>query len=293
MTQLSRLAAIAAAATTLALSAHAAAPYADVVVLMDESGSMSGEQAWMRSVIPALDNGLIAEGLTNNRFGLVGFGASSATAPAPSYLRSFSIGGAQMGSSAAWLTASEGLKVNGSVEDGWAAIHMASGYNLRDTAARNFILVTDEDRDNTNSTLNYDLILKELKDSKTLLNAVVANSFRCGDGSAALGIIGSTGYKADGAGGFTTCTGAAAVGTGSIKTQYVDLALASGGGAWNLSILRSGGNNALSFSNAFLAGKIGEITTQPPAVPEPSTYGLLAAGMVTVGWALRRRKQQA
>lgn len=292
MSQISRLAAIAAAAT-LALSAHAAAPHADVVVLMDESGSMSGEQAWMRSVIPALDTGLIAEGLTDNRFGLVGFGASSATSPAPSYLRSFSIGGAQMGSSANWVTASNDLKVSGSVEDGWAAIDMAADYSLRATAARNFILVTDEDRDNTNSTLNYSLVLQQLKDAKILLNAVVNNTFRCGDGSAALGIIGSTGYKADGAGGFTTCTGAVAVGAGAIKTQYVDLALASGGGAWNLNILRSGGNNALSFSNAFLAGKIGEITTQPPAVPEPSTYGLLAAGMVTVGWALRRRKQQA
>lgn len=292
MTHHSRLAAIAAAVSaTLAISAHAAAPHADVVVLMDESGSMSGEQAWMRSVIPALDAGLVAEGLTNNLFGLVGFGSSSATAPAPSYLRSFNIGGAPMGNSADWLTASNGLKVTGSVEDGWAAIDMAVDYSLRNTAARNFILVTDEDRDNTNNSLNYDLVLQQLKDSKILLNAVVANTFRCGDGSAALGVIGSTGYKADGAGGFTTCSGAIAVGSGAIKTQYVDLALASGGGAWNLSILRTGGNNALSFTNAFLAGKIDEITTQPPAVPEPSTYGLLAAGMVTVGWALRRRRQ--
>src|SRR5688572_27407870 len=41
-------------------AAFAAATTADVVVIMDESGSMSGEQTWMAGTIGLLDTGLIA-----------------------------------------------------------------------------------------------------------------------------------------------------------------------------------------------------------------------------------------
>ncbi len=267
--------------------ALAAAPHADVVVLMDESGSMSGEQAWMRGVIPALDNGLVAAQMLDNHFGLIGFGASAA--PSPSRVRDFMVGGQQMGTAAAWVTASAGLVVSGGTEDGWAAIQRALTYPLRTTAARNFILVTDEDRDNTNASLSFAGLRDSLLTEKTLLNVVVNNTFRCGDGSAALGVIGTTGYRASAGGGFSTCTNATAVGTNNSRVQYVDLALATGGGAWNLNLLRAGGNSAQSFTQAFLAGKITEITTQIPVVPEPSTWALLSCGIATV-WLTRRRR---
>lgn len=274
-----------------ALSAQAApkATTADVIVLMDESGSMTGEQAWMRTVVPTLDAELGALGLTGNRFGLTGFGASAAGKP--HYVRSFSIGGSQLGSAADWVTASAGLAASGSTEDGWAALNQAATIAPRAGAARNIILVTDGDRDNTDPSLTFGGLLADMQADRTLLNVVVNNTFRCGDGSAAMGIIGTTGFKADGAGGFSTCTGAFASGAGSTRAAYVDLALATGGGAWNLNILRNGGLHAESFTSAFVAGKVGEIITQPPAVPEPTTWGLACTGLLVAGWVARRQRR--
>ena len=275
-------------------AAFAAATTADIVVIMDESGSMSGEQSWMSTTIGQLDLGLNANGLSGNRYGLVGFGANAATSGAD-LVRQINVGGGQFGTAAQYATASAGLVVNGATEDGWAGINFANGYSFRGNAARNYILVTDEDRDNTNAALNYAGMLASLTSTNTLLNAVVSASFECGDGSDALGMFsGGKGYKANGSGGFTTCTGAHLVSdAGNTDTTYVQLALESGGAAWDLNILRAGGLGATSFTAAFIDGKVQEIIVQPPAIPEPETYALMLGGLAVVGWMARRRKQQA
>lgn len=268
----------------------AGAKTADIVVLMDESGSMAGEQAWIKNAIPLLDTGLGLADVTDNRYGLIGFGATAA--PAPTRVRSFSVAGGEFGSAGEFVTAAGGLVTTGSREDGWAAIVAANAYSFRSGAVRNYILVTDEDRDNTFDT-TFDAVLSSMKDTNTLLNAVVNANFKCGDGSAAIGVIGTTGYKADGTGGFSTCSGAGWGGTdaGTTFDNYIKLALDTGGGAWSLNILRSGGNNAQSFTSAFIDGKVGEITIQPPPIPEPSTYAMLLGGLGIVGWAARRRRK--
>ena len=275
-------------------AAFAAATTADIVVIMDESGSMSGEQSWMATTIGLLDTGLNTNGLTGNRFGLVGFGASSGTAGAD-LVRQIDVGGAQFGTAAQFATASGGLVINGATEDGYAGINLANGYTFRGAAARNYILVTDEDRDNTNAGLNYAGMLASLTSTNTLLNAVVNASFECGDGSDALGMFsGGKGYKANGSGGFTTCTGAHLVSdAGTTDTDYVNLALASGGAAWDLNVLRAGGLGATSFTAAFIDGKVQEIIVQPPAIPEPETYALMLGGLAVVGWVAKRRRKQA
>ena len=62
--------------------ASEAASFADVVVVVDESGSVSGEHAWIGGMIPPLEANLVSRsvgaGADANRYGLVGFGASSA-----------------------------------------------------------------------------------------------------------------------------------------------------------------------------------------------------------------------
>ena len=58
-------------AVTLAASGHA---YADVVLVVDESGSMQGEHDWIEDMIPALEEALLARGIGPNRYAIVGFG---------------------------------------------------------------------------------------------------------------------------------------------------------------------------------------------------------------------------
>lgn len=276
------------------IAAAATAKTADNVVLMDESSSMSGEQEWMKSTIPILDTALGAAGVTDNRYGLIGFGASAA--PAPDHVRSFVVGGGQFGSAADYVAASAGLVSNGSYEDGWAAIDLANSYDFRSGAVRNYILVSDEDRDSSRDGFagTFDSVLASLTSTKTLLNAVVSARFECGDGSRAIGVIGTMGYKADGAGGFVKCSGASwsGIDNGHTFEDYVEMAWKTGGGAWDLSLLRAGGLTAQSFTAAFIDGKVTEIVIQPP-IPEPSTYALMVMGLGALGIAARRRREAA
>ena len=98
--------------------------------------------------------------------------------------------------------------------------------------------------------------------TNTLLNAIVNANFSCG-GVAALGSDSKgNGYTANGAGGYAVCAGATVRnGAGTTVANYVDLALATGGAAWNLNLLRAGGATADSFTAAFTAIKVQEIVT--------------------------------
>jgi hypothetical protein len=73
--------------------------------------------------------------------------------------------------------------------------------------------------------------------------------------------------------------------------NYIDVALGTGGAAWDLNALRAGGDSALSFGEAFIDIKVSEIISQPPSnpapIPLPAAGWLLLAGLGGLG-ALRR-----
>jgi len=263
--------------------ANTAVPVAaDVMFVADESGSMSGEHRWLRDIIPVLEQNLLANGIgdvQNNLYGLVGFGNRSVVP------RSFLVGTEPLGSATELVQATNSLQVSGGTEDGWRAIDFVlSEYMHRNGTAINIILVTDEDRDNTNNSITFDSVLTKLVDNRALLNSVLNVRLQCADGTRALGMDSNgNGYVADGQGGYTLCDNAVAVsGSGNTIRHYVDLTIARGGAVWDLNILRQGGAPAESFTQALVDIKAEEILNQRPvgdlvavaeATPNPAVAG--------------------
>lgn len=272
------------------------AQFADIVLVVDESGSMSTEHAWIDGMVASLNTALVSAGVgagvDKNMFSLVGFGNGISTAANSGRLLTNLTSNLSAGGT--WDLATNSLVITGGTEDGYAGLNFAAtNVSFRAGSKRNVILITDEDRDNTNGALTSASILAQLKGLGALLNVVVDQTITGGK----LGTNGGAKtYAADGSGGFTvgpfTSYGA---GFGTTKTDYVDLAIASGGATWDLNILRAGGLGATSFTNAFVDLKVGEIINQDPggAVPEPGTYGVFGAAAVLALITIRRRMQKA
>jgi hypothetical protein len=260
---------------------------ADVVFLVDESGSMSGEHTWLGNMVTALDEGLKLEGVTNNQYALVGFGGHDIN-DAP-HAHTGWVDAATLSTQAGTLV------TDGRAEDGWQAIDFAlNNYSFRSEAAVNFVLVTDEGRTVNDSSLSYSGVLTGLTGKGALLNAVVDADLRDSEDAPLLGISnerqvenGATvdGYAQNGTDYTAILGGYVYGGDGSTEADYIDLALESGGAAWDLNQLRAGGNVAEAFTNAFIDIKVAEITQQDPGpgpepIPEPATILLLGIGLV-------------
>ncbi|NES03879.1 MAG: PEP-CTERM sorting domain-containing protein [Okeania sp. SIO2F4] len=254
-------------------------------------------------MIPQLDVALESEGITGNRYGLVGFGSGLQDG---NLGRPLAVGGGKFGTANEFANATNNLLLSGGVEDGYSAIDFAlNNYTFREGVAVNFILVTDEYRNNRNFSLNFTNILEGLQrgtadtSDDILLNAVVNANFV----NDAIGVNSeANAYMADGSGGFTTTqlpslNGIVTRDEGTTREDYIDLALASGGAGWNLNQLRAGGLTATSFTNAFIDIKVEEIEQQqqeqpqPQDVPEPvSVFALFGIGALAAK-GLKQKKE--
>ncbi|QDU42483.1 tRNA nuclease WapA precursor [Symmachiella dynata] len=161
---------------------------------------------------------------------------------------------------AAQMSAASGRLVdNGGVEDGYDAIDEALQHlRFRDNAATHFILITDEDRDNTSPNLTYNDIFNDLDTAGYTLHSIVNMQVDTTNQSEnALGIDGAgtsnSAYYADGSGGYTSETSGGVAFTrystpvfdynNNITTEadYIDLAFDLEGTTWDLHQLRAGG----------------------------------------------------
>lgn len=292
--------AMAASALALSCSVAGAASVpssANVVFLVDESGSMSGEHTFLQSVIGDLDADLAAAGVSSVTYGVVGFGGGYYN---PGYGDPRDLTG-NAGSLGTVTQASSGLSsllVGGALEDGYEAISFALSTfaSTLTGTAKNFILVTDEDRDVTSSD-TYASIKAALDLAGVILNVVVNNPLRTAAGAVAIGIADDyTAYVADGAGGFTESAGGIiGDGGGTTETDYAALALETGGAVWDINQLRAGGLIAESFSAAFLDIKVQEVVNQiedeTSVVPLPASFWLLLGGFGALFGARRGHRR--
>ncbi|NEP79498.1 MAG: PEP-CTERM sorting domain-containing protein [Okeania sp. SIO3B3] len=250
--------------------------FADVVFVVDESGSMGGEHAWLKNAVVALEAEFNAAGIGNgadiNQYGLVGFSVGKSNAQRVSH----QVGNGKLGSSNDLVTALAQLSLDGNIEDGYAGMDEALSYPFRPGSSVNIVLVTDEDRDNTDASLTYSSILSNFSTQNALLNAVVNINLKDDKGTTALGFDGNkNAYLPDGNGGYVMSSAGVAVSeAGTTEKDYAKLAWTAQNGSavgavWDLNQLRQGGLIADSFSQAFAEVKVQEIIETPTPKPVP------------------------
>ena len=221
---------------------------ADVILLVDESGSMAEEHAWISTMIPLLDQALrdVNVGVDRqNRFGVLGFGDDCNEDNI--FGRVLLSSSQEQFAPADNITDFTGrLNVGGRREDGYSAIATAlNTYTFRDVA-KQFILITDEDRDIVNGNVSRETIRALLEDAGVMLNAVINEEFQ-GEEMRALGIDASGNayvYDPSIRTTFRVLEGSGASvqdsGFGSTSADYTQLALELDGAAWDLTQLRQG-----------------------------------------------------
>ena len=234
---------------TLSVQAQSAAD-ATTIFLVDESGSMAGEHNFLQNFVLDLDAALSVSGLATRQYGLTGFGGPGQGAAG---LRSFGIGGKQLlGSANDFTDAAQNLVTSGITEDGYAAIdHVLNNYTLPASGVT-FVLVTDEDRDNTNGALTFQSILTALQNAGVGLVSMLDVSIRDDNANPAISTDGTTALVQNGQSFTSQPLGGITSNEGTTIADYSDLTLAVGGGCVaDLNQLRAGGDAATAFAAAF------------------------------------------
>jgi len=255
-----------------------------VSVVMDESGSMAGEQAFMKDTsVPGIITSLKDDRGFDHVF-LCGYGYGG-------YDEGY---GGQEGD-VRFYGCLEGNEVSvmpftasGAFEDSFEAMTwtmtnfpgVVQGYNLHSecsSIAKNMVLVTDEDSDHSaQNDHTIQTTIAEATDKEWVINIICDCNMRDSSNNRIIGassIDNDTStkmYKQSG----TTATymeeievGALAPivysGQGDSATDYPPVTTATGGALWDVEMLRDGGNVALAFTAAFISVKVHEIETNP------------------------------
>lgn len=279
-----------------------AASTIDMIVAMDESGSMSGEHnAFIGSYVQNLDTILNKQGVTINQYGLMGFGGSSyGSAPANEGGREtsssalyhyFNLSGTnKFGTSTQFSSITNQLVTSGGTEDGYRAMdYILQNYKFRSNAGASIMLITDESRDSDNSAMRSGLtetalmdIENTLKKDRIVVHAVVSQGLADKNGNAAVAVVGAdpnTGfaYVKDTSGIVHKVQGYQILATGDTKypsnldttAAYTKLALRLGGTVMDIDQLRGlyADPTALASLNQELAQLVASISAgQAPVI---------------------------
>ncbi len=247
----------------------AAEEAADIIFVVDESGSMVFEHQWITDEVKILDRMLqergVGAGERPNQFALVGFGRNNID-------EILGVTLTQLTSADGFIEASSNLMLTGTFEDGYGAIDYAiNNIPTRADTAKQIILVTDEDRGVIRRDLTRDIMEGRIREAGFTLNVAVNQAFRTtlsGDTQYPLGVSNGQAYlfSAISDGLFSvlemeTVIPSSNIFYGSTFEDYVVLALRVGGAAWDLNHLREQGESGRAFTSAFSEVKVEEVMT--------------------------------
>lgn len=247
---------------------------ADIVLVVDESGSMINEQTWLLVMIPFLENVLtsagVGDGEVRNRYCLIGFGSFGLLKAA--HFRT--VDGMACYPASDFPRAQAQLVTAGLEEDGYEAIQFAlENVPFRNSPfiAKNILLITDEGRNIIPEGINItrESIEQDIRSRGALLNVIVMADYLLPDNPEAV-VIGvdadEMSYLLEDGGNFSSLMSTFEVTNPETNTReaYVDLALDLGGAAWALRILRNSSLQANqdiqnSFTSALAQVKLNEI----------------------------------
>ncbi|MFO8027862.1 MAG: autotransporter domain-containing protein [Opitutales bacterium] len=229
---------------------------ANLLFVVDESGSMSGEHQFLQDQAASIESGLSTTGISNLNFGLVGYGNTD------SVPRLFEMDGSNLGDAAAFSSAASSLEIDGSTEDGYAGIDFALDQFSGLTGSTFVVLVTDEDRDILDeseypgaSSLTPSSMEQALTAANARLVSIVDQQILDNQSSEALVINpDDQTFQADGSGDVERSENGSlgSRADGDTTVDYAELALATGGIVADLEQLREGGDTADSFTIAFI-----------------------------------------
>ena len=251
---------------------------ADTVFIVDESGSMSTEHEWIGELVTQMDQQFQENNITDNRYAICGFGSSAHESNELGHQHTFA-------NNEVWTDASGisnhidngGLSLTGGTEDGLQAIeHTIQSYDIRENAVPNFVLITDERRDNQTGVSTPEMRRKieyELRNfcfNDGILSCVVSLSFYVDEtDEQALGLRHdyatyleepNGGFSIGGDGYIDFSQGIPNEGDAEdVWNAYGKLAFDLNGSIWDLALLSDGGNVVESYSNAFISERVESI----------------------------------
>ena len=237
---------------------------ADIIIVVDESGSMIGEHQWLERLVFELENSLQLAGVgvnttTPNMYALVGFARDDDTARGGVVIQ-------DLGTTQQFVSALKQLTLTGIFEDGYSGMDVAL-HNIptRPGTAKQMILVTDEHRGILNFRLSKADIIRQLQSQGFKLNVVVNQGFVANVDAGSVMGIDSSGigyvYNSSTPSLFSPVVGGRANVVKSFRStneDYVEPALQLGGGAWDLNLLRLDEKMTTAFTNAFVHVKVEE-----------------------------------